>query len=412
VRIWRAARGRASVAAGLAVALSLAFSPAKSEGSAGLEAVYCTSAASCWAVGYFERSGALLNEILRWDGHRWSRMAAPSPGGTAGGDTSQLYSVRCTAAKNCWAVGNYKQHGIPLDQALHWNGRNWSRAATPTPGGTLSGDFNVLFDVSCTSPDSCWAAGEYGFVTVDYEVIQNQALHWNGTAWSVVTTPDPGGTASDGDSALSAIRCASAHNCWAVGSYGAIAPGSALFNEMLHWNGRKWSQAGVPDPGGTASGDFSELEAISCTSAASCWAAGSDGYDGSSALTSNQALHWNGHKWSAVAAPEPDGTGAFASNILTGVNCSSPDNCWAVGYVGNLDLVAPILNEALHWNGTHWSVASVPDPGGHADDDHSFLYGVRCTSRTSCWAVGQARPATGTFRSQLMHWNGAKWSAT
>ncbi len=159
-------------------------------------------------------------------------------------------------------------------------------------------------------------------------------------------------------------------------------------------------------------GDFSELDSLSCTSAANCWAAGSDGHDGSSALTSNQALHWNGHKWSAVSTPEPDGTGAFASNILNGVNCSAPDNCWAVGYVGNLDLVAPILNEALHWNGTHWSMASVPDPGGHAEGDHSFLYGVRCTSRTNCWAVGQVRPGNGTDRSQLMHWNGVTWSAT
>jgi alpha-tubulin suppressor-like RCC1 family protein len=382
--------------------------PAKSDSSAGLEAVYCTSAASCWTVGYFERNGALLNKVLHWDGHRWSPIAAPSPAGTASGDVSQLFGVRCTAARNCWAVGTYKRNGIPLDQALHWNGKSWSLVATPTPGGTLSGDFNGLVDVSCTSPDSCWADGEYGFLTIDSEVIQNQALHWNGRAWSVVTTPDPGGHS---DSALSAIRCASANDCWAVGASSAIAPGSALFNEMLHWNGRKWSMAGVPDPGGTAMGDFSELNALSCTSAANCWATGSDGYDGSSALTSNQALHWNGHKWSVVPAPEPDGTGAFASNILTGVNCSSPDNCWAVGYIGNLDLVAPILNEALHWNGKHWSTASVPDPVGHADDDHSFLYGIRCTSRTSCWAVGQARPATGTFRNQLMHWNGATWSA-
>ena len=184
-----------------------------------------------------------------------------------------------------------------------------------------------------------------------------------------------------------------------------------MFNEALHWNGRKWSLGTVPNPGGIGSGDFSELEGLSCTSAANCWATGSDGNDGNSALTSNQALHWNGHKWSAVSTPEPDGTGAFASNVLTGVNCSSPDNCWAVGYVGNLDLVAPVLNEALHWNGSAWSKASVPAPGGHAEDDHSFLYGVRCTSRTSCWAVGQVRPGSGTKRSQLLRWNGARWSA-
>jgi hypothetical protein len=69
------------------------------------------------------------------------------------------------------------------------------------------------------------------------------------------------------------------------------------------------------------------------------------------------------------------------------------------------------LNEALHWNGTHWSLASTPDPAGNSDDDHSTLYGVRCTSRTSCWAVGQAQPSGESDRSQLLHWNGARWSA-
>lgn len=264
--------------------------------AAGLEGVFCTSAAGCWTVGYFERNGAWLNETLRWDGHRWSWVAAPSPGGTANGDTSELFGVRCTAAKNCWAVGFYEQHGVQLDEALHWNGK----------------------------------------------------------AWSLIATPNPGGTGSDGTSALSAIRCPSAGNCWAVGTFGTIAPGGALFNE---------------------------------------------------------AMHWNGHNWSAVPTPEPDSTGAFASNVLVGVNCSSPDNCWAVGYVGNLDLVAPVLNEALHWNGSHWSMTSVPDLGGHANDDHSFLYGVRCTSRANCWAAGQAQPSGVGGRNQLMHWNGTRWSA-
>ena len=264
--------------------------------------------------------------------------------------------------------------------------------------------------MACTSPDSCWAAGQYGNDSVNGEVTENQALHWNGKTWSLVTTPNPGGSAAEGVSMLSAIRCASAGNCWAVGSYGSIAPGGVLFNEALHWNGKKWSLAAVPDPQ-TASNAFNVLKGLACTSAASCWATGSEGYDGSSALTLNQALHWNGHKWAEVSAPEPDGTGDFASNVLVGVSCSSSDSCWAVGYVGNLDLVAPVKDEALHWNGSHWSRASVPQPGGNAENDHSFLYGVRCTSRTNCWAAGQALPSGKFGRNELMHWNGTRWSA-
>ncbi len=381
--------------------------------STGLDGVYCTSAASCWAVGYFERNGAFLNEALRWDGHRWSRAVAPSPGGTASGDTSELFGVRCTRSANCWAVGFYERHGVQLDEALHWNGKNWSMVATPTPAGILSGDFSELLDVSCTSPDSCWAAGEYGNDRVNSEVIENQALHWNGKAWSLVTTPDPGDAApSDGVSALSAIRCSSASNCWAIGSFGTIATGGALFNEALRWNGHKWSQVGVPDPAGDTSNAFNALQGLSCTSAVNCWAAGSEGSSGSSPVTLNQALHWNGHQWSAVSTPQPDGTLTNFSNVLTSVNCSAPDNCWAVGYIGNLDFNAPVLNEALHWNGSHWTAVSVPSAGGLDADDHSFLYGIRCTSRTNCWAAGQAQPFGADDQNQLMHWNGSRWQLT
>src|ERR1017187_10067527 len=79
--------------------------------AAGLEGIYCTSATSCWAVGLFERNGAWLNGALRWDGHRWSRVAGPSPGGTASGDTSELVGVRCPAPKNCWASGSTNGRG-------------------------------------------------------------------------------------------------------------------------------------------------------------------------------------------------------------------------------------------------------------------------------------------------------------
>jgi hypothetical protein len=177
---------------------------------------------------------------------------------------------------------------------------------------------------------------------------------------------------------------------------------------VLHWNGNKWSLAAVPDPE-TDAGGFNALEGLACTSAANCWAVGSDNPGDNSPASLNQVLHWNGHKWSAVSVPEPDGTGADASNALVSVSCSSASNCWAVGYFGMFSS-EPIFNEALHWNGTAWSSVSTPDPGGNANGDHSFLYGVRCTSRTNCWAVGQSNPLGESARSQLVHWDGIRWS--
>lgn len=64
-------------------------------------------------------------------------------------------------------------------------------------------------------------------------------------------------------SALNGIYCTSSGNCWAVGEYGPIDNSEA--NEALHWNGSKWSTLSTPNPGGTsANGDVSELAGLGC----------------------------------------------------------------------------------------------------------------------------------------------------
>ncbi len=67
------------------------------------------------------------------------------------------------------------------------------------------------------------------------------ALHWNGRRWSRVRTPNPEGTGLNDENVIDGIRCASASDCWAVGTYGTDAGGGVLVNEVLHWNGTKWS---------------------------------------------------------------------------------------------------------------------------------------------------------------------------
>jgi hypothetical protein len=64
-----------------------------------------------------------------------------------------------------------------------WNGTSWSLVTTPNPGSTE----NELRGVSCTSPSSCMAVG-------DFAGIGNQltlAESWNGSSWSVVKTRRP-----------------------------------------------------------------------------------------------------------------------------------------------------------------------------------------------------------------------------
>jgi len=375
-----------------------------------LSGVFCTAASNCWAVGNFDSttSGATLNEVLHWDGTAWSQVTVPSPGGNALGDVSELLAVRCRVASDCWAVGQYfNNNSAALDQALHWNGTKWSAVPTPTPGGTLNGDDNELFDVTCSAASSCWAAGEYGN-DANHGLTLNQLLRWNGRKWSLVASaPQPAGT-SDGDfQALGSVRCTSASNCLAVGTFGTQTSTFVMQNEALRWDGTKWSTLTVPSPGGTANFDFSVLSGLACASATFCWAAGSYGTFAPGPPELNQILFWDGTTWTQDNnIADPDGTGQGATNELLDATCSSASNCWAVGDFGSIqDGVGEILNQALHWDGAAWSLTLPPDPGGITDESFNKLSAIRCTAKTNCWAVGR------TDRVNVaLHWDGTMWS--
>jgi hypothetical protein len=382
-----------------------------------LYGVYCVSASNCWAVGQAEKpsgtSSVLLNQVLHWTGSKWSPVPVPNPGGTAAGDDNSLASVRCPSANDCWAVGFYMRNKADLNQALHWNGHHWSQVAVPNPAGSVSSTSfvnNVLTSVTCATASNCWAVGEYGHSFGPSLVILNEVLHWNGVKWRNVPVASPAGTANGAESALQSVRCTSPGNCWTDGISGTLSNPNTFFNEMLHWNGSKWVTVHVPNPGGTADKDLSELLGLVCAAAANCWAVGYYGSFGDPDTFRNEALHWDGHHWSLISTPQPDGTGAGAQNILGDVACAGADDCWAVGQYGSVgNNVGFILNQVLHWNGHHWSLVSSPDPAGLANGDRNELIGVRCADRRLCWAVGQAEVAKRPTLNEALRWTGSKW---
>src|ERR1700728_3492474 len=78
----------------------------------------------------------------------WTIQATPTP--TDGGN-GQLLAVSCTSAASCTAVGNYTSDSGPVTLAEYWDGSTWTVQSTPNPSGA---DFNILFGVSCTSATS------------------------------------------------------------------------------------------------------------------------------------------------------------------------------------------------------------------------------------------------------------------
>src|SRR6185437_12897921 len=177
-------------------------------------------------VGETKGKKATVNQVLHWTGKKWSSVKVPNQAGTMTGALNELFAVRCVSFKDCWAVGDSQQPGsvAQLDQALHFDGKNWTLVDTPAPGGTSGGAFNTLADVTCAMPKNCWAVGSYGLVGMPMmpEVAFNQVLHWDGTKWTFMKSPDPAGTMMGDVNLLFSVRCTTPISCWAAGTDGSV----------------------------------------------------------------------------------------------------------------------------------------------------------------------------------------------
>src|SRR5215467_5538734 len=273
--------------------------------------------------------------------------------------TGQLAGLSCPSSSSCTAVGNFTRgSGVAVTLAEHWDGRRWGIQATPNPsagGGFLAG-------VACASASACTAVGNSNSGTL--------AEHWNGTRWRIQATPNPSGAEF---SFLSAVSCASSSACSAVGGYGNSS--GTLVTLAERWDGTRWRIQATPNPSGA---QFSFLNAVSCTSASACTAAG--GYGNSTGEIVSLAERWDGVTWRIQATPNPSGAQV---SFLGAVSCRSASACTAIGS-STSSLNTPVtLGE--RWNGTRWAIQSTPNRVGAAA---SGLFSVACTSPRSCMAVG------------------------
>jgi hypothetical protein len=184
--------------------------------------------------------------------------------------------------------------------------------------------------------------------------------------------------AASNQSFLWGVSCSSATACTAVGSSG---------NGPLaeRWDGTSWAGQSLADPSGVS------LHDVDCPSASDCEAVGSTSQG-------PVAERWNGTDWVAQRTPGLPGT----LGELSGVSCSSPSACLAVGkYEIDTNSYYTDLPLAERWNGSTWTLDSPPNPPG----DDNALAGVSCSSATACTAVGSQTGAVLVER-----WNGASWS--
>ena len=346
-----------------------------------LYGVSCSSASACTAVGDDENSADTSVSLAeRWNGTAWAVQSTPTP---TGSQATYFDAVSCFSASACTAVGNYvSSAGISVSLAERWNGTSWSVQSTPNPSGA-TGSF--LEGVSCTSASACTAVGYY----LTSGTFQTLAENWNGTAWSIQSTPTPSGSIGG---FLNGVSCTSASACTATGFYETSTSELTLAEG---WNGTAWAIQSTPAPTGATA---AELYGVSCTSTSACTAVGN--YVTSAGATVTLAERWNGTAWSVQSTLTPSGA---IAGYLNGISCTSASVCTGVGWYETSPGAYETLAE--NWNGTAWSVQSTPNPSGASA---SYLLGVSCTATPSCTAAGYALNSTYTALAE--GWNGTAWS--
>jgi hypothetical protein len=365
--------------------------------------VSATPSGEVWAVGD-STDGTLT---ARWTGSRWRVVPSPAPGPFF----NDLNGVLVLAANDVWAVGFYDVQGHWKTLALHYDGTQWTQVESPSPDpalnvfngidadgvnnlwavgkgeGTLTARWsgtafdavpsdnagtgqNELKSLSAAAPDDIWAVGSAQFDSL--------AMHWNGTLWTIVPTPD-----LPLDAPLEGVAALASNDVWAVGFQND--PGTLnSSNVILHWNGSAWSVVPSPNPGGNS---VDKLYDVAGAAANDVWAVGEHWDRSLNQL--GTILHWNGASWSVV----PNDCGP-----LFGITVLAPNDIWAVGW------------QSCHYDGTSWTTIPIP-PSGGADT----LLDVSAKAPDDVWAVGNSVfcfPKFCSSSSYAIHWNGSQWEMT
>ena len=277
-------------------------SPDVGTGDNTLTGVAAISDKDAWAVG----SSLLGALVLHFDGRAWHLVSVPA--------ACQLKAITAISANDIWAVGSMSNQSC----AEHFNGTRWSLVSTPKIGTSD----NSLLGIAASSARDVWAVGTYcigmvcdrggsgGFKTL--------VLHYNGSRWSAVPSPNPGSYANQ----LNAVTVVSATNVWAVGAISTTPfTGSTL---IMHFNGIRWTQ--VASPGVNIGSD---LTAIAAASATNLFAVGSRTTTNFGSTTLIE--HFNGTTWSIVSSPSPGTDSILYSLAHVPGAALGAAQFWAVG---------------------------------------------------------------------------------
>src|SRR6202045_4331799 len=232
-----------------------------------------------------------------------------------------------SSASDVWAIGNLANLGTGLTSSLfeHWNGTAWTAT-------TVESNNQFLFGASADATNDAWAVGFRGS-----NKIETSAMHWDGTYWKRVATPNVG----EGTNKLNAVLALAPNDVWAVGFSTPVAPPkqAATLTLIEHFDGTSWAVLPSPNVGPNSANQSNRLLGLTGNSANAIWAFGSYFTADGSGHQRTLLLHWDGISWTIAPSPSPTKSG-FPCDLLWAGVVSSPGDVWLLGsaHAGSLAL--------------------------------------------------------------------------
>jgi hypothetical protein len=196
--------------------------------------------------------------------------------------------------------------------------------------------------------------------------------HWNGSRWRLGRL----GVQAFGPPSVSG---SSSRDVWIVGTTPEFEPWT------LHYDGHGWSS--VPAP--AEPNEVDVLDDVLSLAPDDAWAVGAS-YGRGTGTQQALVLHWDGIRWSRVAAP------AGLIN-LSGLAAVAANDIWATAFALEPDQTSGPTTIVAHWDGASWQ--KVDTKLQDAD-----LIRVRAVSASNVWAAGST--AGTARRGVIVHWDG------
>ncbi|MET0557342.1 MAG: S1 family peptidase [Solirubrobacterales bacterium] len=354
-----------------------------SNGGAYLKDVSCVAEKECYGVGYFLNKNAEWKQLVgTWYGGGWSVTVNPeAPAGSTG---AWLEDVSCSASFYCAQAGFYDDGtGVRRPLIKSAAGGGFGIQSVVIPEGAVRTE---LFGVSCPTPSSCMAIGEY---RVPGRAVRGIGYSYEGSGWVDHYPLNPADQAEgDGTLVLQSVSCPRAGLCLGAGSYMSItgvAPLAVTFQKAVPPTVTTGSATGTTDSGSTLRAKIN-----------------ANGQKTSYFFEYGKTTAY-GSSTPMVEAGEAE-TSAEFTQAISGLESGT---LYHFRIVASSAPGTVVGTDATFTTLRKWRLQTAPNP---SETKPVKFLAASCPTTTVCFAGGEYEPSAGTPVAFVERWSGGSWA--